>query len=120
MKTIIISTCLLVTSVLVTDASSHPFQDNTAADPPTDTKLKQQRQERGALKGPRAKNYPTWKYQPTPVAVKTMPTSTATKAFGPAAKNRHPWQNSKPPQRVLIKKKDKGKVMGPRAKNQKP
>ena len=120
MKTIITSICLLLSSVLIASASA-PLQDNTTVEPPADAKLKkEQRQEYGALKGPRAKNYPTWKYQSTPVAVKPTVAPISTKTFGPTAKNSHPWQNDKPTQRILIKKKEGRKLMGPRAKNHKP
>ena len=120
MKTIITSICLLLSSVLIASASA-PLQDTTTVEPPADAKLKkEQRQEYGALKGPRAKNYPTWKYQPTPVAVKSTVAPSSTKTFGPAAKNSRPWQNDEPAQQILIEKKEGKRLMGPRAKNRKP
>ena len=120
MKTIFTPICLLLSTALVVSASGLSLQDNTSVDPPADAKLKrEQRLEYGALKGPRAKNYPTWKYQSTPVAVKPAMTPTSTRKLGPAAKNSRPWQNNEPAQRILIKKKEGKRLMGPRAKNRK-
>lgn len=88
--------------------------------PPDKTEVnKEQRFERGDLKGPRAKNHPTHRYRPSKVAVEA-PAQGSEKRMGPSAKNYKPWQDETRTQHVIVTKKKKKNLKGPRAKNRKP
>lgn len=87
--------------------------------PPDQTEVKkEQRAEVGSLKGPRAKNYPTHRYQASKAVVATPATSE--KRMGPAAKNYRPGQDNHQAQHVVVTQKKRKNLKGPRAKNRKP
>ncbi|WKN40538.1 hypothetical protein [Tunicatimonas pelagia] len=90
------------------DISSDELSDNSVKE--------EQRVQRGSLKGPKAKNHPDWKFQPTKVVV-THPASVE-RQVGPEAKNQKVWQDTA--RTTPIVKKEKKNLKGPRAKNHKP
>ena len=107
-------------SVSLAQGTSYGNQAKPMADPPAKTAVKkEQRFERGDLKGPRAKNHPDYRYKSSKVAV-TAPATVSEKRVGPAAKNYKPWQDDTRTQHVIVTKKEKKDLKGPRAKNRKP
>mgnify|MGYP001142014913 CR=1 FL=1 len=77
---------------------------------------KEQRVQRGSLKGPKAKNHPDWKFRPSRVEI-THPTSFSRKT-GPNAKNHKVWQDTT--RKTPVLRKERKNLKGPRAKNYKP
>ena len=80
---------------------------------------KLQRIRLGDLKGSRAKNYPTHKYNSSIVMVEVL-SNVAERPKGPEAKNYKPWRHDTRTQQMVMKKKKRENLKGPRAKNRKP
>ncbi len=89
-------------------------------DPPANTEVKdEESMKMGDLKGPKAKNYPKYRYDASEVVVEEVQPNEE-RLVGPAAKNYKPWEDSNSEQHVVITVKEKKNLKGPRAKNQKP
>ena len=89
-------------------------------DPPAPTEVSEaQRPELGDLKGPRAKNFPKYKYQASKAVIEA-PRMNRETLVGPEAKNYQPWENDTRTPHVVVTKKERANLSGPRAKNQKP
>lgn len=116
--TFIFSLAFIYSASLAQGTSYRQHAPTTHVPDKTEVK-KEQRVELGDLKGPRAKNYPTHKYQSSEVVV-TAPAESTEKRMGPAAKNYRPWRDDTEAQRVTITKKERKNLKGPRFKNRKP
>ncbi len=115
---------IAITAVFIYGASvaqGTSFYVPTATDdPPTYHEMKkEQNPELGDLKGPRAKNYPEYKYKSTKVAVESTKANEA-RRIGPKAKNSQAWDRTDSAQHLVVTQKKKKHLKGPRAKNQKP
>ena len=92
----------------------------TTDDPPASIEIKEeQRPELGDLKGPRAKNFPKYKYDASRAVIEA-PQASAERLTGPEAKNNQPWEDDARTPHLVVTKKAKKDLKGPRAKNQKP
>lgn len=120
MKSIaLISSVLFIYSASLAQGTSYHPQTSGSVPPEKTEAKKEQRFERGDLKGPRAKNQPTHAYRSSAVRV-VAPTEASEKRMGPAAKNYRPWQDDTKTQHVVVTKKKREILKGPRAKNRKP
>lgn len=115
----IVVSFLIACSTSVAQEVSYNFQTKGTMNPPVESEMKSKhRFERSELKGPRAKNHPSWKYNSSVVTV--TPTTPTAKRVGPSVKNYRPWQNDTPTLHLVVAKKERKNLKGPRAKNHKP
>ena len=121
METVVSLLCVLfVYSISLVQGPRYEDKMQQVPDPLAKTEVKkEQRFERGDLKGPRAKNHPTHQYRTSKVVV-AAPSEASEKPTGPAAKNYRPWQDDTRAQHVVVTKKKRKNLKGPRAKNHKP
>ncbi len=120
MKSItLVSSVLFLYSASLAQGTSYSLSTADKSLPDRSEVKKEQRFERGDLKGPRAKNHPPNAYRFSPVKIAT-PTEASEKRRGPAAKNYRPWQDTTRTPHVAVTKKEKKNLKGPRAKNRKP
>ena len=110
---------LFIYSISLAQSNRYANKTQQIPDPLANTEVKkEQRVERGDLKGPRAKNHPTHQYRASKVVV--APAEASEKRMGPAAKNYRPWQDDTRTKQVVVTKKKRKNLKGPRAKNHKP
>lgn len=121
MKTLSIAiTMIFIYGTAFAQGTSYHSPVPTANNPSVRTEVKnEQRPELGDLKGPRAKNFPKYKYDASKAAVE-VPQERAERRVGPDAKNYQPWEDDARTQHVIVSQKKKKNLKGPRAKNQKP